>query len=727
MRIRPRSIRAKLLLVFLTAAALPIAVLGVIFYRSSTRAVAEMVGNRTAGIARNVRTELDQRLSLRIEDRLLSANQPVQSFLARTLRPGSRASTGSLDTLGRYLDELFGQYGDYYEELVLADARGEPLMRYERTTGTMISGEAPAPFNPGQLATGPATGAGDAAPPAPRYGTPSPVPTMRETDRSLFRMVPDLAAGEHLLQADPADGSRPPTVSIVVPVQSQQTPGQRIGYVLARVRSRYLWPDDWVNRRFGEKGHLVIVDEATGKILYHTRAEWIGRELGQVDPNLSRALSPPRAPRADAPPWAWIPAGAEGNRVATVLESSRAPWKIVATAVPGEFAIEARRAALFNLLIAGAALLIASIVLLVATGRLSRSIVTLTAGARRIAGGDFGGAAIQAETHDEIQTLAEAFNVMTESVRRNIAMREEAAAELDTLNRSLEARVRERTGELEALNAALNQANEQLKELDRLKSRFLATVSHEFKTPLTSIKAFAEILHDELETMPVPGELRRFLAIIDAESDRLGRLIKNVLDLSRIESGRMVWRMADVPLCRLIDAALDGLLPAFREKKLRVERDMPQREVVIRGDADRLQEVFANVLDNAAQASAEGQSIVVGCREEAAARNGSPAMVRVFVRDRGHGIAPGDLERIFDRFHQVVSGKRRKGGTGLGLAISREITEYHGGRIWAESEPGNGSTFNITLPCAAGSEAGGARPADPPATGREPSRGEADV
>ena len=722
MRIRPRSIRAKLLLVFLTAAALPIAVLGVIFYRSSTRAVAEMVGNRTAGIARTVRAELDQRLALRIEDRLLAANQPVQSFLAHAWQPGERPGAGSLDTLGRYLDEMFGQYGEYYEELVLADARGEPLMRYERSTGAVIPGGEQAPFNPGRLPTGPATGTADAAPSAPRFGGQPPVPAVREDDRSLFRLVPDLAAGEHLLRADPVEGNRPPTVSIVLPVQSNQSPGRRIGYLLARVRSRYLWPDDWVNRRFGEKGHLVIVDEATGKVLYHTRPEWIGREVSQVDPNLLPALSPARATRVDAAPWAWISAGAEGKRVATVLESSRAPWKIVATAVPGEFAIEARRAALFNLLIAGAALLAASILLLVATGRLSRSIVTLTAGARRIAGGDFGGEAIQAETHDEIQTLAEAFNVMTESVRRNIAMREAAAAELDALNRSLEARVRERTRELEALNAALNQANEQLKELDRLKSRFLATVSHEFKTPLTSIKAFAEILHDELETMPVPDELRRFLAIIDAESDRLGRLIKNVLDLSRIESGRMVWRMADVPLCRLIDAALDGLLPAFREKRLRVERDMLTREVVVHGDADRLQEVFTNVLDNAVQASAEGQCIVVGCREEAAASNGSPAMVRVFVRDRGHGIPPGDLEKIFDRFHQVASRTRRKGGTGLGLAISREITEYHGGRIWAESEPGNGSTFHITLPCAAGSDAGNAR-----ASGREPSRGEADV
>ncbi|PYM08200.1 MAG: hypothetical protein DMD82_03310 [Candidatus Rokuibacteriota bacterium] len=724
MKIRPRSIRAKLLLVFLGASTLPIAVLGFIFYRSSTRAVDEMVGNRAAGIARAVRAELDQRLSLRIEDRLLVANEPVQLFLARGRRPGGGVAAGALDTLGRYLDQLFEQYDEYYEELILADPGAAPLVRYERSSGAVVPGEAHPRFDPGRLTTGPGAGSGEGGPSPPHHAASPLVPEFREIERNLLQSARDLAAGEHILRIDPPEGNRAPTVSILLPVQASGDPGRRLGYLLARVRSRYLWPDDWANRRFGERGHLVILDRESGKVLYHTRPDWIGRALSQVDPDLSRAASPAAPGRVDDVARAWITGGAEGRRVAAVLESSRAPWAIVATAVPGEFAIEARQAALFNLLVAGGAILAAAVLLLFATGRLSRSIVTLTAGARRIAGGDYGGPAIRAETHDEIQALAEAFNVMSESVRRNIAMREEAAAELDALNRSLEGRVRERTRELEGLNAALNLANEQLKELDRLKSRFLATVSHEFKTPLTSIKAFAEILHDELEGLPVPDELRRFLGIIDAESDRLGRLIKNVLDLSRIESGRMVWRMADVPLCRTIEAALDGLLPALREKRLRVERDMLPGDVVVHGDADRLQEVFTNVLDNAVQASPEGQCIVIGCREEAAAKNGGPAMVRVFVRDRGHGIAPDDLERIFDRFHQVTAqGRRRKGGTGLGLAISREIAEVHGGRIWAESEPGSGSTFHITLPRATRPDAGIASFAEPPASVREPWRG----
>ena len=709
MEFRPRTIRAKLLLVFLGAAAVPIAILGVVFYRSSTSAVAEMVGNRTTGIARAVRGELDQKLALRIEDRLLTTNQPVQSFLSQARMRKPKA--GALDTLGRYLEGLFEQYGDYYEELVLADAGGEPLLRYERAAGALVSNQMPAPIDPGGLGTLPAPGAGD--PPSPRYGALPPDPTVSASDRNLFRMGPALTAGEHVLQAEAVESNRAPAVSILTPVQSNQSPESRLVYLIARVRSRYVWPGDWVNRRFGQLGHLVIFDAVSGIVLYHDRSEWIGRALGQVDPGLleaagaARPARPARSGAAGEHAWTWIRGGADGRRVATVLDGTRAPWKIAATAVPGEFALEARRAALYNLAVAGVALLAAATVLVVATGRFTRSIVTLTAGARRIAGGDFGGPPMRAETHDEIHTLADAFNVMSDSVRRNIAMREQAAAELDALNRSLEARVRDRTRELEALNAALNLANERLKELDRLKSSFLATVSHEFKTPLTSIKAFAEILHDELADLSIPDELRRFLAIIDAESDRLGRLIKNVLDLSRIESGRMIWRMTDVPLCRLVDAAVDGLLPVLREKRLTVERDMALPDVVIHGDADRLQEVLANVLDNAIHASPEGERIVIGCREEPAAVNGAPAMVRIFVRDRGHGIPAGDIERIFDRFHQVESRvRRRKSGTGLGLAISREITEYHGGRIWAESEPGSGATFHITLPRAAAADAG---------------------
>jgi signal transduction histidine kinase len=388
--------------------------------------------------------------------------------------------------------------------------------------------------------------------------------------------------------------------------------------------------------------------------------------------------------------------------VASLAAVPGTSWRVAVTAVPAEFVHEARRAAVFNLTVAALVLLAGAGVMVFASSRIARSIHTLTAGARRIAGGDLTERVIRVETHDEVQTLAEAFNAMTASLRRSTALRDQAAAELDALNRSLESRVQERTRELEGLNAALNQANAELTELDRLKSNFLATVSHEVKTPLTSIKAFAEILHDELEQRDAPAEMRRFLKIIDAESDRLARLIKNVLDLSRLESGRMIWKLTDFPVRQVIDAAVDGLLPALHHKQIRLERELAAGEARVHADQDRIQEVLANVLDNAIKASEAGQRIVIGCRAGEADGDGRPPMLRIWVRDFGHGIPPEHLERIFDRFHQVSThGRRRKGGTGLGLAISREIAEHHGGRIWAESEPGRGATFHIALPLAA--------------------------
>lgn len=720
MHFRPRSIRAKLLAVFVVAVVLPMGVLGLVFYYSSTRAVADMAGNRSVRIAQQVRAELDRKLEERIRDRLLVTNEPVQVLLADAGTRGRLSDGPPLRNLRRYLRSLFGQYGDYYDQLILADRDGRPLLRFDREAGIYVSGESPAyPVEPPPA--GPPSGAAEGTLPTYR-GTAlsAAAPGFREADRLALRSAPEIPDGGYRVRVDPIESGHAPTVSILRPVESYDSPHERLGYVLARVRAQYLWPEDLVNSRFGQQGHLVIADIESGEILYHTQRDRIGRRLSQLDPELYRIATSLRRAGSDSSSWRWVRGEATGQRVAANLVATLLPWEIIVTATPSEFASEARKAGLFNLLVASVALFAGAMVLVVASGRLSRSIGLLAAGARRIAGGDLGGPPIQPETHDEIETLAETFNTMTASLRRNIAMREEAAAELDALNRSLEARVHARTGELETLNAALNQANEDLKELDKLKSNFLATVSHEFKTPLTSIKAFAEILHDELEEQNVSEELRRFLRIIDSESDRLARLIKNVLDLSQIESGQMRWRMADFPVAGVIDATVDGLLPALKEKQIRLERDVRCAETKLRGDADRIQEVITNVLDNAIKASPEGERIIIGCREEEYRENGQPRMLRVFVADHGHGIPPDQLTRIFDRFHQVSSkGRRRKGGTGLGLAISREITEHHGGRIWAESEPGIGSTFHITLPLATASHPPGPGPGRPTQSGGE--------
>jgi signal transduction histidine kinase len=707
MRFRPRSILSKLLTVFVAAAVLPLALLGFVFYSNSMRAVADMAGNRTARIAQSARAELDRKLELRAGDHLLTANQPVQDFRASVREGGTERSSARLATLRSYLGELFVLYGDYYEELVLADTRGEPVLLHDRSATVVIRDRLPvAPVPPtlpvAPAPPGPAGGAAPAPAPPFRGGIITGMePAVRDADRQALRSALDLEPGGHRLRQDPIVEGRPPTVSLILPVVANDRPEVRLGYVLGRMRASYLWPEDWANRRFGELGHLAVVDPEGGVVLYHTRADWVGRRLGQVDLDLAATIN---ARRSQTPAHLWTEVkGEDGSRVISVLPSARTGWLVAASAVPREFASEARRAAFINLVVSLLSLLAAVALIWLVGIRMSRSIRMLTARAERIATGDWSGPPFRAETHDEVRTLAEAFNVMTEKVRRDAD--------------ELERRVHERTQRLEELNAALGQANERLRELDRLKSNFLATVSHEFKTPLTNIKSFAEIVHDELAEREAPAELLRFLRIIDTESDRLARLIKNVLDLSQIESGRMTWRMSDFEARGVIEATIDGMLPALKEKRIELEHDLPGAGAWIHGDPDRIQQVFTNVLDNAIQASSEGQCIWLGCREDRDPSNGDSRLLRVSIRDQGYGIPAEELERIFDRFHQVGTHiRRRKEGTGLGLAICREITEHHGGRIWAESEPGRGSTFHITLPLAACSSTPST---DPPSVGGE--------
>ena len=715
---RPRSILSKLLALFLVAAVVPLGLLGIYFFYNSMRATQEMVGNRTARLAELSRAELENKLQLRLQDRLLTVNEPLQQYLRGLRESDRRGDVARARELRAYLSELFVQSGEFYEDLVVADGAGRPLLRHDRLTPAGATGSRPPGLLRQPLLPAPPAPVGPTPPPSafPPGGFPGAPLEIREEDVGAFQDAASLADGDIRLRVEPAAPGHAPAAVLLMPVQANDAPELRLGYLAARLRASYLWPGDWENRRFGERGELMVADPTSGQVLYHSTAGRAGRPLAQVDPELLDAVAPAAPQGPDRPAWRTIP-GPAGGRVATPLPVSGTPWVVVATAAPGEFASEARRAAALNLLVGTLALVIAMSLIGLVGRRMSRSIQVLTSRAQRVAEGDLAGPEIEAETHDEVQTLSEAFNVMTRSLRRSTELRDRAVAELDALNRSLETRVRDRTRQLEELNAALNRANEELKELDRLKSNFLATVSHEFKTPLTSIKAFAEILHDELAAQDAPADMRRFLQIIDSESDRLARLIQNILDLSRIEAGRMVWRMAEVPARTVIEATLDGLLPALKEKRIRVERDLTVADAVLYGDADRLQEVFTNVLDNAIRASAPGQSIAIRCAEAPAPANGAARMLHFSITDQGHGIPTDQLERIFDRFHQVSpDGRRRKGGTGLGLAICREITEHHGGRIWAEGRAAGGSTFHITLPRAGYAPApqAPARPAGPP-------------
>lgn len=251
------------------------------------------------------------------------------------------------------------------------------------------------------------------------------------------------------------------------------------------------------------------------------------------------------------------------------------------------------------------------------------------------------------------------------------------------------------TAELKRINVRLEEANRRLRELDKLKSDLVSVVSHEFRTPLTTIKAFVELLALKPE-MPEPQK-SGLLAIINAESERLARLVSDLLDLERIETGSMAWRIGEVNIEDIIRSALANLGPLFEGKGLRVTTAFGPGLPVLTGDRDRLVQVVTNILSNAVKFTPAGGAVHIAARCEPA----PASQIVVEISDTGRGIPAEDLDLIFDKFHRSAGGMSGGiEGTGLGLSISRQIIEGHGGRIWAASTPGTGSTFTFTLPLA---------------------------
>jgi signal transduction histidine kinase/DNA-binding response OmpR family regulator len=244
-------------------------------------------------------------------------------------------------------------------------------------------------------------------------------------------------------------------------------------------------------------------------------------------------------------------------------------------------------------------------------------------------------------------------------------------------------------------------------EADAAKSAFLSTVSHELRTPLTSVLGFAKIIKKRLEDriFPlVPTEDRKVtqtiqqiednLKVVVSEGERLTKLIDDVLDLAKIEAGKLEWHMESVTVEDIIDRATAATSSLFEQKGLRLDKRVGDGLPAVTGDRDRLIQVVINLISNAVKFTPQG---TITC---AAERRGHELVISV--TDTGVGIAPADQPKVFERFKQVGDTLTDKPkGTGLGLPICREIVEHHGGRIWVESEIGHGSTFLFTLPVTA--------------------------
>jgi two-component system phosphate regulon sensor histidine kinase PhoR len=227
------------------------------------------------------------------------------------------------------------------------------------------------------------------------------------------------------------------------------------------------------------------------------------------------------------------------------------------------------------------------------------------------------------------------------------------------------------------------------KDLERMREEFVSTLSHELRTPLTSIKAYAATLRREDVDFDRETQ-REFLSIIEGEADRLARLIKDLLETSRAESGRLQLRMTEVDISALAERVLEKMRPQAGSHHLRLA---PREGTVpVRADPDRMEQVITNLLDNALKYSPPGSTVTLSVRAR-----GDKAVVSV--SDQGIGIPLEQQTHVFDKFHRVLDERSRHvQGTGLGLYLCRKIVEAHGGHIWVESRPGEGSTFHFSLP-----------------------------
>ena len=260
------------------------------------------------------------------------------------------------------------------------------------------------------------------------------------------------------------------------------------------------------------------------------------------------------------------------------------------------------------------------------------------------------------------------------------------ASQLRAYSHALE----DKSRSLERATAELREANAQLKSLDLLKDEFMSSVTHELRTPLTSIRAFAELMADD--PAMDPEQRQRFLGLVVAETERLTRLVNQVLDMAKIESGNAEWRAVEVDLRALVRQAMQTTAEMFRERGAAVELEMPAHMPPLQADPDRLLQVLFNLLSNAAKFVPQGRGRVcirIGADAERAS---------VEVEDNGPGVPLEQQQLVFEKFRQGGEIHNRPQGTGLGLPISRRIVEHLGGRMWLHSEPGRGACFGFELP-----------------------------
>src|SRR5262245_4491409 len=462
-----------------------------------------------------------------------------------------------------------------------------------------------------------------------------------------------------------------PYMSIAVPME--RFAGEIVGFLKAEVNLKYIG-DVVSSIRVGRAGYAYIASR-TGDIVAHPDISFVLQRR-----NVAQSEQVKAAFQSDAGtvrPKALVTHNLWGRKVfSSFAPISNLDWSVIIER-PAEEVYEPLYASMLrtsSLLLVGLGMaLLAS---LFVARRVVRPLQTLRQGVERIGSGNLD-YHLNVKTGDEIEILADEFNKMTESLREAYG--------------GLEHKVTERTQELAI-------ANERLKQLDRLKSDFVSNVSHQLRTPLTAIKGSVDLLLRE-----VPGSLNEkqthYLSRLRSNTQHLAGLINDLLDLSRIEAGKVELKAARISLGGLVHEVVETLRPVAAERSIALEATVPEVSALVWADRDKVTQVLMNLIGNAIKFTPPHGHIAV-----VTTRNGSE-WVKVSVADTGPGIPAEEREKIFDKFYQVAAqGAQKPKGTGLGLAISKSLVELHGGKIWVESEPNHGSVFSFSLPGISGGE-----------------------
>jgi len=446
--------------------------------------------------------------------------------------------------------------------------------------------------------------------------------------------------------------------------------------------------------RVGDAGYLAVIAR-DGTIISHPRHESLFRRIEQVS-DLAPvsgvfATSPRGVTTFTHDPGAGADAGVGDewlvgySRIMRPASLGPLDWTVAAFVSRREVVapiITVRNRAL----LAGVVFILAAVPVVIAISkRLSRPLCDLAAQADKIGQGDLD-VVLEVPSSNEIGRLASTLSTMVENLKTSHRRTLE-------INLNLERTVRERTEELRRKNRQIEEQSKRVMESSRLKSQFLANMSHELRTPLNAVLALSEILGNEMSG-PLNEEQAKQVVIINRAGKSLLRLINDVLDLSKIEAGRMTVERAPMSLKGLVQLVADTLRPLAEDKSLSLTVDAaPDLPEFISSDEQKLRQVLINLMGNGIKFTERGGVTLEVRRLE------GPNGIQFRIIDTGIGITTDATERIFEEFHQADGSTTRKyGGTGLGLTISRRMAELMGGTLSVESTPGEGSTFTLVIP-----------------------------